>query len=291
MSSRSVSSYGRFARDITVIASFFSILLTFHAHAQPSSDVRSVYLRGEVRSSGISGSRGEEIITLGNPETRKRGVFGIELDERGNHPCYIKVHRKSVAEPSLEFAVTRNLCGDRGPKGRIAFVGWKAPIEVGQGDVVLTEIDTSAFFVRGAEICANWGNDRLKGLRLFSTKIRQNGVLQDTATVTPTPVVPPRPRTSVYQGFHHSDYQEVGTGRETSRLTRTNCGAQEWRVPRFCGPKEIAVSVNVHVAAGSEPPRDIVGIELLCREADFGLIPGSPEVPIENIIPGEREPN
>ena len=272
--------YRSLIRGVLCIVIAVSSFASSWAQPQSVEDRLSVvHLRGEVRSSGISGSAGVALFRVGNARTRARGITAIEIDERGNHPCYIKVHRKSVRDPSEAFSIDLNRCGRKGPKGGgQPLAGWDIDLQLQDVGPLTVGIDTSSFFVRGIEVCKN--GDKIKGLRLFSTKILPDGTLQDTGTVLPSRIISPRSRD--YEGFYPGENVFRAVTPEYATMARANCSATGWNMPRFCGANEIAVAVNVHRTAGSQTPFDFTGIELLCREVHSGPLPGS----AETILPG-----
>ncbi len=220
------------------------------------------YLRGEPSSSGVSGvpSAPRNRFTLGGISA-KRGIYGIMLGERHDHPCFVKVHRESVADTSTDFERHLDLCGDNGPTDRsLAWLGWTD----GVGDIA--GFDASRLFVRGIEVCLN--NEKVKGLRLYSTNVLADGTLEQP------PSEPELFSPVSYAGIRVGGGNATATVTpEIARLTRPHCHATGWSVPRFCGDGQIGVAIVAHAAPGS-PPRDIRGLELLCRELRFGTVAG-----------------
>lgn len=84
--------------------------------ALPSAaqSVAAVELTGEPSSSGISGFPGSKF-TLGDANSGSRALVGVVSRERSNEPCFVSVGWEDVNESGTNGAVTKDLCGNKGP--------------------------------------------------------------------------------------------------------------------------------------------------------------------------------
>ena len=248
------------------------------AHAQSSKRLTrpEIFLDPQVRSSGVSGQSSVTTVTVPDANTTKRGIYGFTLGERRDHPCFIRVHRESISDHRTDFSRATDRCGNKGPTKRsLAFVGWN-------DNQLQTWLDASgnaatsaarSYFVRGVEVCMN--KRRVKGLRVFSTKVHGDGRIATPSNDgftpplnyagfvvggAPTQAPPSDPLPNTEPPGAETFYEP-----ESSGMRRPNCKVGDWKVPRFCAEGEVAVAARVHIT-NSGTPRDITGIELLCRK-------------------------
>ena len=80
--------------------------------ALPSAaqSVATVELTGEP-SSGFPGST----FTLGDANSGSRALVGVVSRERSDEPCFVSVGWEDVNESGTNGAVTKDLCGNKGP--------------------------------------------------------------------------------------------------------------------------------------------------------------------------------
>ena len=137
--------------------------------ALPSAaqSVAAVELTGEPASSGISGFPGSKF-TLGDANSSSRALVGVVSRERSDEPCFVSVGWEDVNESGTNGAVTKDLCGNKGPNS---------------GTMGATYANTGGtanrVFITGAQVCMNKDDDRIKGVHLRGQRITDAGTLAD----------------------------------------------------------------------------------------------------------------
>ena len=211
---------------------------------------QNTLFRGPVNSSGVSGLQRDHQTIITNPQTGKRGVYGIQIGERGDHPCYIRVYREEILDWQEDFSLELDLCGNNGPTNRSLSV---ASFPDSPPNQQIYQTDRHAF-VTGIEVCLNNTRTRLKGVRLFGKRVLGSGLLAPIDGTIPV-----------------AGGELIVSQSEVVSVIRNNCPGDGWSVPRFCPEGEVATAVVAHISPGNEP-RDIVGLELRCRRANFGPV-------------------
>lgn len=207
---------------------------------------------GPVEHAGVTGIQRNEVRVIVNASTPRRGIYGLKYGERRDHSCFIEVFREKLSEAGTDFSSALDLCGNNGPTTRSTrFVGFPDPVT----PQAVNQPDQHAF-VRGIEVCFNKNQTRIKGIKLFGTRV-------DPVTGELGPVsgsVVPVGVSSLPQS-------------QSDKHVRPNCDAARWQDPVFCSDGHVATSILAHVSPGSSP-REIVGLELRCRRTAGTILPG-----------------
>ena len=126
-------------------------------------------LEGEPASTGFSGYGGAEL-TLSKPVSENDAIFGVEMAERNDDPCFLRLRYRDVTtgeeRSSKYFAECDDNNSDRGRDASRISATLPA-------DMVVT----------GASICLNTQRDKLKGLELRA-KFRECVRGENTANVS-----------------------------------------------------------------------------------------------------------
>ncbi|MCB1034242.1 MAG: S8 family serine peptidase [Acidobacteria bacterium] len=191
----------------------------------PASPIfRTDYLQNPSADSGaVSGVAGSSARVGQNDTTY--AVERLQFGERGDRPCFLKVESGHVGGPgSGPVQVdTLDLCGGSGPTNRsLQYV-----------PLLTTSHDT---FVHGVQVCTSRTRNanRLKGVRVFQTKIHPDGTLERLS------------------GFRELD--------------RTNCNG-DWHPSTLCPTGWLASEVVVH-SETVNGNRSFTGLGLRCKRYD-----------------------
>lgn len=206
----------------TLAAAATLVLLTLTATA-----VEAQQLTGSASPTGISGFT-SVLGRMGGPSGF--ALYGIAWDETQNKPCRLWLLVRNLrdgtntraAEPALDMC------------GRERFYLGSVAIPLGLGGNRRADFATSPrFFVRGIAVCANSGNHRLKGIRIYPARVQPDG-------------------------------GPIGTNGQMVEAKQPNCGNNEWRSPVFCPSGQVAFGLLLHTDRGS-----LTGLGLRCRAVEW----------------------
>lgn len=249
------------------------------------------YARGSVRTLPISGTRGTNMETLMAPGSG--WVYGIEIGENQDQPCYVGLWAVEGTAPAPGFPVAFNRCVDEPTPRSIAALGfekgrnqedWRRARQVATGLAIgipiYTEIRvTSALIaaafdnsdpspplpvvngepmsIDGVGVCQNTSNDEVKGLRIHGSTLDMSG-----SSIETDPIVTTAPQS--VGGYTIP----AGTRRNIS-FERPNCSNNDgWKTVETCRADEVLVGLDLHYKfpgwGGNQNRVRITGIAAKC---------------------------
>ena len=215
-------------RAIHTFAALSMMALGILATATGPRPAAAQQFTGDASPTQISGYRN----VLGRMEGQAGfGLYGIAWDETQNKPCRLWLLTRSLTDGTDRRVADSvlNMCG----RESFLLMG-SIPIPLGLGGNRRADFATNPrYFVRGIQVCANSGNNRMKGIRIFPGRVRPNG-------------------------------GPIGTNGQRVEAKQPNCGNNEWRSPVFCPQGQIAFGLLLHTENGS-----VTGLGLRCREVTW----------------------
>jgi len=219
-------------------------------------------LTGEPVATGFSGNGAAEL-TLSKPVAENDAIFGVEMAERGDDPCYLRIRYRDITTGEERYSRILAECDDnnanRGMDSSRTMVALP-------GDLVVT----------GARICLNPKRDKLKGLELRAS-LRDCVRGESTATVAVdqcASVFPPGSMEYRLCSSGHRSYQELSCSSGISVVSRyverpdcrgTNRGPDaDWENVINCPPGTVATGFKISTR-GSHGDRIMIdGLALEC---------------------------
>ena len=198
----------------TLAATLLSTLTLASATAVASS---LFILDERTTTTQASGSTGDLVNNRVGPDggLNYQALYEISMWEDGDHPCKIQVKSRHLNTYEGKSA-TENECtsANDGTKKTISF----------------TDSDT---YIRGVQVCLNNSNDKIKGLKLYGTKLnRSTGRLENLSG--------------------------------SKSWERPNCNGN-WKTVRYCDAGMVAVAVE---AERDIYYKDFKGLRLQCKAVE-----------------------
>ena len=177
---------------------------------------------------GVSGYPGlTELVDA----TREFGVYGVAWAEQSDIPCSMSLLERRIDDGQNTAARTLDLCG-RESGFRVLGLVW---VPTGGASRQADFAGAGRRFIRGIQVCANPGNKRMKGVRIFAARV----ALGDGTVTT------------------------VNAQKEAKM---PNCAPDEWDDPVYCPAARVATGIVVHyVGRRGRIMNKVTGLSLQCR--------------------------
>mgnify|MGYP001815048398 CR=1 FL=1 len=221
-------------------------------------------LTGDPQVTGFSGNNGAEL-SLSKPVAENDAIFGIEMAERSDDPCYLRVRYRDVTtgeeRSSKIFAECDDNNNNRGRESSLVRA-------ILPGDMVVT----------GASVCLNPQRDKMKGIELRAS-FRECIRGESTATISVDQCGSVYRRGSQeYQlcSGGHPRYLELSCsgGRSVINryIERPNCKGtsrgpdNDWEKIIDCPPRTVATGVRISTRGSGGNRIMIDGLALECTQ-------------------------
>jgi hypothetical protein len=229
-----------------LLASVALFTMVFGAAARTSS---ATTLTGTPTTTTISGFSGTAF-TVGDAESTTHAVFGLSSEERFDKPCFVKVKKEIITDPTTQTFPSKDLCGPNGSTSS----------EI-QADFSNTDETGESVFVTGIRVCMNSAKTRVKGFQLRGKEVSDHGTLID---LRPGGTDPRSCGAVITQGSVEFRLCGDDVTLEPMNL-RPNCDQSNgWMSWVECSAGKVATALVLHYEGGNEP-RSLTGIALKCK--------------------------
>lgn len=228
----------------------------------------STEITGSTSTTGYSGKQAAEKRTLASSSTSNEALFGVEIAERSDDPCFLRARYRNIATgrdgANLRFAE----CDDSNNNE-------------GTDDSRRTLTIPSGGFVTGVRICMNSQQDKMKGIQLIG---RHGACLlgEDNVYVSPAPCSRVFKTSGIEYRLCDTDqpnYQTLSCSNNSSILSthyeRTNCQGtrngpdNDWEEAVSCPDRMVATGMRLNHREGNGGRRIITGVALDCRKVEL----------------------
>lgn len=216
-------------------------------------------LRGGSTTTAYSGKDKSKKSSFTKPESDNDAIFAVEMGERSDDPCYLKMKFRDV-ETGTESAKTYNECS-------------------GNEKSLKTISLPKGSFITGVRVCLNSAEDKIKGIQLI-------GNYEACITGADTVTLELAPCSSVIDTGSH-DYRlcsndgptyktvscnSLGTYKPDPYYERTNCQGDkdkngpdnDWETTVYCPSRQVATGMKLNTREGGGNRRMFNGIALVC---------------------------
>lgn len=228
----------------------------------------STQISGSTSTTDYSGKHGADKRTLAPSSTSNEALFGVEIAERSDDPCFLRARYRNIATGSDGANVRFAECDDNNN-------------DEGTNDSRRTLMMPSGGFVTGVRICMNSQQDKMKGIQLIG---RYSACLlgEEKVYVSPAPCSQVFKSSGIEYRLCDTDqpnYQTLSCNTGSSTLSvhyeRTNCQGNsngpdsDWEEAVNCPDRMVATGMRLNHREGTGGRRIITGVALDCRKVEL----------------------
>ena len=248
---------------------FIQLTTTFLLACSAYSGMAADQLTGEAVATSFTGNGGA-ILTLNKLPAENDAIFGVEIAERGDDPCFIRLRYRDITTGEERYSRTLAACDDNNANRGMdsSRVGVALP-----ADMVVT----------GASICLNPKRDKMKGIELRAS-------LRDCVRGESTATIEVDQCGSVFRqgsmeynlcSSGHRGYRELSCSSSSSVIRRyverpdcrgTNRGPDaDWEKVINCPPGTVATGFKLSTRSSHGDRIMIDGLALECVRVETGI--------------------